>query len=140
MPARMVFFKRRFPSTFEDMSSVLRSALAALTERDLIAPGEEFYARLCLEEALVNAIQHGNHGDRARHVSLEMSEEDDTCCISVCDEGNGFCTEDISIPDCSRKGGRGLCLIKHFMDHVAFDRSRNCFEMAFRRKTLSKGG
>lgn len=140
MPGRKVFFKRKFPSTFEDMSNVLRSALSALSERDLIAPGEEFYARLCLEEALVNAIQHGNHGDRARHVCLVMSEEDDTCRISIQDEGDGFRTEDISVPECTRKGGRGLCLIKHFMDHVEFDRARNCFEMAFRRKTLSKGG
>jgi anti-sigma regulatory factor (Ser/Thr protein kinase) len=69
-----------------------------------------------------------------------MAEEGDTCRISIRDEGQGFCCDKIAVPDCRHKGGRGLCLIKHFMDHVEFDPARRSFEMAFRRKTLSKGG
>lgn len=135
-----VFYARQFPSTLEAMSGVLQGALTALEEHDWIAPQEQFYARLCLEEALVNAIKHGNRGSIERQVRLEMASEGDTCRISIRDEGGGFCCDHIAVPECHRKGGRGLCLIKHFMDHVEFDSARNCFEMAFRRKTLNKGG
>lgn len=140
MSAGKVFFKRQFSSTYEAMTSALQSAVAALEEHDWIAPDEEFYARLCLEEALVNAIKHGNAEEEDRQVWLEMAEDGDTCHISIRDEGLGFCCDKITVPDCARKGGRGLCLIQHFMDHVGYDRARNSFEMAFRRKTLSKGG
>jgi serine/threonine-protein kinase RsbW len=122
------------------MTSVLQGALTALEEHNWIAPEEEFYARLCLEEALVNAIKHGNRGDTERQVWIEMADEGDTCRISIGDEGQGFCCDAITVPDCHHKGGRGLCLIKHFMDEVEFDKARNRFEMAFRRKSLSKGG
>jgi len=138
--SKNVFFKRQFPSTYEAMSPVLRGALAALEERGWIGPEEEFYARLCLEEALVNAIPHGNKCDCDRQVAIEMAEDGDTCRISVWDEGEGFCCDAITVPECHHKGGRGLCLIKHFMDQVAFDPARNCFEMAFHRRSLSKGG
>lgn len=140
VPANNVIFRRRFPSTYEAMSAALGGALSALKEQEWIGPDEEFYARLCLEEALVNAIRHGNRDEPDRQVSLELIADGDTCRISVWDEGLGFRCDKIAVPDCHHKGGRGLCLIKHFMDHVGYDPDRNCFEMAFRRKSLNKGG
>ncbi|MDX9975840.1 MAG: ATP-binding protein [FCB group bacterium] len=137
--AKNVFFKEEFPSTYEAMSSTLAQALNALITRKWIGPEQEFYARLCLEEALVNAIEHGNCGDRERRVGLEMAEDGDTCVIAVWDEGQGFCCDGIRVPDCTHKGGRGLCLIKHFMDRIEFDPVSRRFEMAFRRNSLSKG-
>ncbi len=141
MRAANVFYRREFLSTYDAMSDALQGALASLIERDWIEPEEEFYARLCLEEALVNAIQHGNEGDASRRVAIELAEVGDSCRIRICDEGRGFCCKDITVPECHQKGGRGLCLIRHFMDHVEYNRAQNCFEMSFRRKTLSnKGG
>ena len=99
-----------------------------------------FSIKLALEEALVNAIKHGNRGEASRQVRIEMADEGDRCRIRVWDEGQGFCCDHIQVPDCSQKGGRGLCLIKHYMDDVSFDLARNCFQMTFRRKALSKGG
>jgi anti-sigma regulatory factor (Ser/Thr protein kinase) len=123
--AKQVFFREEFPSTYEAMSVTLGKALTALLERRWIQPEQEFYARLCLEEALVNAIEHGNCGQRDRHVGIEMSEDGDTCHISVWDEGKGFCCDNVHVPDCRTKGGRGLCLIQHFMDHMEFVEQRS---------------
>jgi len=52
----------------------------------------------------------------------------------VRDEGEGFNAEDIELPDCEQLGGRGICLIRHFMDHVEFNEAEHCLEMRFSRK------
>jgi len=35
-------------------------------------------------------------------------------------------------------GGRGVCLIKAFMDEVVFNPESNCLEMSFNRDTFCK--
>jgi anti-sigma regulatory factor (Ser/Thr protein kinase) len=41
------------------------------------------------------------------------------------------------MPDCNQMGGRGVCLIKEYMDEVSFDESNNTFEMIFSRDTFT---
>jgi len=130
---KRIIFKEEFPSTLEVMPDILCGALKALSTNKWIDSGEELCARLCLEEALVNAITHGNQCDRSRFVGIEIAEEDDCCRISVHDEGMGFAPEVVTLSDCEEEGGRGLCLIKHFMEEVTFDGSCNCLNMTFRR-------
>lgn len=128
------FFKEEFPSTFEYMTEVLDHAVDALLDDGWIQENHVPCTRLCLEEALVNAVRHGNHGQADRSVVLAMSERGDDCVIQVCDEGGGFCVDSVSEPECDQMGGRGICLIRHFMDAVKFDTAAHCLEMTFRRK------
>jgi len=132
----MRFYEREFSSTFEEMSKVLDEAILALRERELIAEENEPCTRLCLEEALVNAVRHGNNLDASRLVKLEMAEEDGHCHIRVSDEGEGFQADEIELPEADQLGGRGICLIRHFMDHVEFCQSEGCLKMRFRRKAV----
>lgn len=132
------FFEREFSGTPEALSEVLESAVEALVAHDW-APGDKrFCARLCLEEALVNAMVHGNQNDPARKVRLEMSQEGNTCFIDVYDEGEGFNPALARVPDCQTPGGRGVTLMKYYMDRVTYDRRRGCLEMVLRR-TWPKG-
>jgi len=73
------FFAREFPSTLDAMRETIASALDALEEGNWIEPDQHNYARLCLEEALVNAIIHGNKADRKRKVCVEMVDEGESC-------------------------------------------------------------
>lgn len=116
----------------------IHSALGALREHGWIDETTRNSAHLCLEEALVNAIQHGNESDISRSVRLEMWEDGDRCRILVFDEGPGFHTTDVPKPTIEQARGRGLCLIKHFMDHVEFHCAKHCLEMVFGRKSLSR--
>lgn len=134
------FYEREIPSSLDGLSATIGSAVAALIEREWIDPKNEFCAHLCLEEALVNAIQHGNKSDKDLRVRLEMREDDDCCRIFVYDEGQGFSPQAVPEPKVDQPRGRGLCLIKHFMDHVEFHGAQRCLEMVFRRKTMAKGG
>jgi len=127
-------FSAEFPSTFEDMGTVLDSTLSALRGAGYVSDKREPEVRLCLEEALVNAIRHGNGLIPDRKVRIELREcGNGTCNIRIHDEGKGFSPDDVAAPKTEQLGGRGICLIRHFMDCVGFNRKDHCFEMALRR-------
>lgn len=128
------FYSAEFPSTFEAMAPVLEEAVAALLRSGCISPNDEASTRLCLEEALVNAVRHGNQCKEERKVLLELTSSGNECIIRVKDEGEGFCPEAIHLPEAEQLGGRGICLIRHYMEHVRFNPAKNCLEMKFRRK------
>jgi serine/threonine-protein kinase RsbW len=134
------FFRDEFPSTLEAMASTLAKALDALIEHDWIEEGHEFYAHLCLEEALVNAVTHGNKNDPNLKVRLELSDEGQFCRIRVFDNGPGFFPECVDVPDGNTVRGRGICLIRHCMRRVTYDYENNCLEMLMPRKCLCNRG
>lgn len=89
-----------------------------------------FGIRLALEEALVNAIKHGNGGDRSKSVRIAYEIEPERIRIEIEDEGDGF--DPGSIPDptlpenLERPSGRGIMLMRSFMHVVQFNERGNC--------------
>lgn len=122
------------------MSDTLEAALTALAEHGWMKDDRDFCFRLCLEEALVNALRHGNQSDPERMIRLEIAEDGDVCHVLVHDEGNGFDPDKICMPPPDHAGGRGICLIRHYMDGVAYDHKTHCLEMTMRREPCCKGG
>ncbi len=120
----------------EAVGVTLKAALRALIDKGWVDEGQTFYAQLCLEEALVNAVDHGNERDPAKKVRIEMHEDDSTCVIRVCDEGPGFAPHDITLPELEQMNGRGICLIRYCMEAVAYDNETNCLEMRMRRNAV----
>ena len=137
-----VFYSAEFASTLDVLGDAIQDALEALLDNGWIDEDQVFYARLCLEESLVNAITHGNQLDDARTVRIEMSQEaaEDICRIRVYDEGPGFKPGDIQMPPGTELNGRGVCLIRHCMESVRYDPENHCLEMRMRRKGLCRGG
>lgn len=133
------FFREEIPSTFEAMAATLDRAVEELLAREIISSEEVPCTRLCLEEALVNAIRHGNHCDAERRVRLEMISNGESYTIRVGDEGKGFHPEQVHLPECDQLGGRGICLMRHYMDQVFYNQRERCLEMKFRRKAVCKG-
>jgi len=83
-----------------------------------------FSIRLALEEALVNAIKHGNQMDRSKKVHIQCAIKSDRFEVGIADEGPGFDPEEVPDPLCEenleRPCGRGLFLIKHYMTDVTY--------------------
>lgn len=85
--------------------------------------------RLCLEEALINAMKYGNGLDRSKPVRLDVEFDKRQVRVSVEDEGPGFSPRKLA--DCTRddnllKGsGRGVHLIRHLMDRVEYNEKGN---------------
>jgi serine/threonine-protein kinase RsbW len=94
---------------------------------------EIFGIKLALEEALVNAIKHGNQMDPAKKVHIAYRIIPHRFDIQITDEGVGFDPEDV--PDCTsvenleRPCGRGLMLMRHYMSHVEFGGRGNTVKM-----------
>ncbi len=85
-----------------------------------------FDVRLSLEEALINAVQHGNKADKKKKVLVEAYIDNDCLYVKVEDEGKGFNSENTtsSIEDrnIEKLSGRGVFLIKQCMDKVKFSK------------------
>jgi len=96
---------------------------AAFHEHDVFA------IKLALEEALVNAIKHGNQLDHTKTVRIVYHVGPDRFEVLVTDEGSGFDPDDVPDPtapeNLERPCGRGLLLMRHYMTEVAHhDRGR----------------
>src|SRR4051812_18258874 len=78
-----------------------------------------FGIRLALEEALVNAIKHGNQLDRTKSVLVAYRLLPDRFEVHIRDEGPGFDPTDVPDPtdieNLDRPCGRGLMLMRHYM-------------------------
>lgn len=114
-------------------------------EAFILRPAEEhgfagadcFAIRLAIEEALANAIKHGNRMDPAKHVTLEFQIDADELRISIHDEGEGFDPEDVPDPtldeNLEKPHGRGVMLMRTYMTDVQFNESGTRVTMIKRR-------
>lgn len=90
-------------------------------------PGSEFAIELALREALANAVLHGNREDSAKsvHVRCECGKEHGISLV-VRDEGPGFNLKDVPDPlapeNLGAEHGRGILLMKQFMDEIHYER------------------
>jgi len=106
----------------------LALALFAFPDRD------QFYIKIALEEALVNAVKHGNRLDPSKTVRLRYAITADHFEAHIADEGCGF--DPSAVPDpCApenleRPSGRGLLLIRKFMTTVEYHGPGNRMSMA----------
>ena len=95
---------------------------------------EIFGIRLALEEALVNAIKHGNNLDKSKKVHIAYGVDEQRFDIRICDEGPGFDPQDVPDPtaveNLERPCGRGLMLMRHYMNKVSFEPSGNAVLMS----------
>jgi anti-sigma regulatory factor (Ser/Thr protein kinase) len=70
---------------------------------------------IIIEEALTNAIEHGNRWDNSKMISVEAYPENEILHIMITDEGTGFPVSDviksINVNDKNRLRGWGLYMI-----------------------------
>ncbi len=85
--------------------------------------------QLALEEGLANAIKHGNKMDPDKQVTIECFLNEDIVRVVIRDEGEGFDIDDVPDPtlpeNLDKPSGRGVMLMKAFMDDVIYNDSGN---------------
>ncbi|HYS50532.1 MAG TPA: ATP-binding protein [Burkholderiales bacterium] len=88
-----------------------------------------FNFRTALAEALGNAIRYGNGEDPDRFVRVYVELGRDFVRIHVDDDGHGFDSSRVPDPthpdNLEREYGRGLFVIRHLVDDVAFNEKGN---------------
>lgn len=90
---------------------------------------------IAVTEAVNNAIKHGNSNDKRKNVFLALSLDESTIKFIVKDEGHGFNYELLPDPtapeNIEKPGGRGIFLMKHLSDEVAFKEDGRVVELSF---------
>jgi serine/threonine-protein kinase RsbW len=97
-----------------------------------------FAIKLALEEALTNAIRHGNRCDPARHVEVEFEIGRERSVIVITDQGEGF--DLAAVPDptadenLEKPHGRGIMLMRAYMDEVRYNDKGNRVQLLKRNQ------
>src|SRR6204780_3711613 len=117
--------ERSLDSTLESVDSAEELALsvaqrAGFDEDDLMKIG------MAVRESMVNAVVHGNRYNAHKKVRLLVAHAADRFTIRIADEGDGFDFEALPDPlapeNLMRTSGRGIFLIRSFMDDVQLRR------------------
>jgi serine/threonine-protein kinase RsbW len=120
----------------EELAPLLEAVAGALAALDY-PPRDRLGVRLALEEAVVNGLRHGNHGDPEKLVRVRYLLGADDVLAEVEDEGAGFDPGGVADPTAAenweRTGGRGLVLMRHYMTWVRFSARGNRVTLYKRR-------
>lgn len=80
---------------------------------------------LCISEAVVNSIEHGNKNDSNKKISIFTDCESESVYVEIKDEGEGFNLEKIEDPTCieniKKETGRGLHIIKSLSEQIEYN-------------------
>lgn len=93
---------------------------------------------LAMEEAVKNAIVHGNRQDTAKQVIVTCERKRGEICFTVEDEGEGFDPAAVPSPLDSDEAGKGIFLIRSLADKVEFNGSGNKVFLSFTISSLSQ--
>ena len=84
---------------------------------------------LAIREAVANGVRHGNRQEPAKKVELNCDLKQDVMELRITDEGSGFDVDAIPDPLASdnlfNPSGRGILLMRAFMDEVDFEFDNN---------------
>ena len=146
------FPRKRSRSSILEIDSWMRSEVRAISplvdrlmrliEGSQCVPGEEFAVELALREALNNAVVHGNREDPETKVHIRCRcQPGKELSIVVTDQGKGFDFEKVIgngiATDPNSEHGRGIQLMKTYMDDLHFERGGSEVHMRKRSRTTS---
>jgi len=85
---------------------------------------ERYHVSVAAREAAVNAVLHGNKFDAAKQIAASFEITGAALVITIADQGPGLDPETIPDPlapeNLLRGSGRGIFLMRSFMDEVNF--------------------
>jgi serine/threonine-protein kinase RsbW len=110
-------------STMESVGAV-EAAAEKLAEEAGLDEDARFGFTMAVREAAVNAVLHGNEYDPAKQIAVTMENTGSSLIITVADQGKGLDPDTLPDPlapeNLLRGTGRGIFLIRSFMDEVNF--------------------
>ncbi len=127
--------------TIKSTSSAIKMVCSnILSELKLSNFGKDdiFAVHLALDEALVNSVKHGNKMNPEKQIKIDYVMSPDKVELFITDEGEGFDPNSVPDPRCGknlyRPEGRGLLLIRSYMDLVEFKGKSNRLHMVRYKK------
>lgn len=129
-------FQKQIPSTVDQASAVVRELVNQLKQSGW-PEKDAFGIHMAAEEALMNAVKHGNELDESKPVDVLIRLSKDHFFARIADQGEGFDPENVPDPcddnNVDKTSGRGVTLIRRFVDSVSYNESGNVIEFEKRR-------
>ena len=122
------------PQHWESLSSTQEALQVVEFVADAMAdqgyPKKDVFGmRLALEEAVINAIKHGNQGDPSKLVEVRYEVNAERALAEVQDQGEGFDPQQVPDPRTPENlewaGGRGLLLMRSYLTWVRYNERGN---------------
>jgi len=104
---------------------------------------ECFRVTMAVREAAVNAVLHGNEYDPAKEITASFENNGASLIFTITDQGKGLDPETLPDPlapeNLLRGTGRGIFLIRSFMDEVHFRQLHPGTELTLVKHLVSAG-
>jgi DNA-binding response OmpR family regulator len=117
------------PSQIKLIQGIIQKVIQSLVSMGYDPNESQNTIPLILNEAITNAIRHGNKGDDKKSVDINAFINNNGYSITVRDEGHGFNPETIPDPtepeNLLKTSGRGIFLIRCKVDNVEFNPKGN---------------
>jgi serine/threonine-protein kinase RsbW len=128
MAAKPINVRLEFSSAFEMLDFV--QLVSDRIGRDVgLDDDAVHWVGVAIRESVINAIKHGNQNDSSKHVFVEFEGDvrEPELVIRVRDQGTGFDPQTLADPlapeNLLKASGRGIFLIRNFMDDVQLQRA-----------------
>lgn len=129
------------PSKSSEVRRVSETILAEI-RRENYSGDDIFGIHLAMEEALINAIRHGNGEDSSKEVCIEYLVTKNKIEITITDEGQGFDLKQVPDPRCGeniyKTDGRGVFLMRSYTDLAEYNDIGNCVRLVKYRTGICK--
>ena len=119
----MIVYNDTFISEKCNKTAIISSIRKKLREIDGTVDIDDFELNLILDEAIVNAMEHGNSWDPEKNVIVKIYQNANDVQILIEDEGAGFNYNDLDSKDLKWQPdsklnirGRGIFLLKQLCD------------------------
>ncbi|RYD78390.1 MAG: ATP-binding protein [Sphingobacteriales bacterium] len=125
----------QLPSKYDSIT-LLENLIEEIADKYKI--GEDVFANMmtCLNEAVMNAILHGNKLDEKKKVIINAEADNKRITWTITDEGEGFDYTHLADPtspeNLENLTGRGVFIIKHLADQCIFNSRGNEIELHFK--------
>ena len=107
----------------------VESAILCECKKNHFGEADLFAIKLALEEALVNAVKHGNKMNPCKTVRVQYHVSPQRADVAIEDQGPGFNPAELPDPTADENlemcSGRGILLMRAYMSSVVFNPAGN---------------
>ena len=129
-----VVWSRTIPANLIHKEPIMAELEAEMVARRWVTEDELHWLLLCLDEALVNAILHGNEADETVPVDIALGTTGSRWVIRIDDRGRGFSLQEVPDQDeddsLFLEHGRGIRLMREWLDEMSYWRNGATLWMA----------
>jgi anti-sigma regulatory factor (Ser/Thr protein kinase) len=86
-----------------------------------LSDGRLFEFVFAASEALANAVTHGSPGGEQNQINVLFSRLPEAVSIEISDQGEGFESSPVCVPDALAGEGRGIAFIRSLTDEAEFE-------------------